>query len=119
MPRMNAVSGFLFLVIVLAGFGSAYAVNGTLATASSVVILVLAFVIALYVLRALCIASAWQRVVVLRLGKFRALRGPGLFVIVPIIDSIPYTIDIRVITSSFRAEKTLTRDTVPVDVDAV
>ena len=55
----------------------------------------------------------------LRLGKFRALRGPGLFVIMPIIDTIPYRIDIRVITSSFKAEKTLTRDTVPVDVDAV
>jgi regulator of protease activity HflC (stomatin/prohibitin superfamily) len=56
---------------------------------------------------------------VLRLGKFRALRGPGLFGIIPIVDTIPYVIDIRVITSSFRAEKTLTRDTVPVDVDAV
>jgi regulator of protease activity HflC (stomatin/prohibitin superfamily) len=53
------------------------------------------------------------------LGRFRALRGPGLFAIIPVVDTIPYWIDTRVITSSFKAEKTLTRDTVPVDVDAV
>jgi regulator of protease activity HflC (stomatin/prohibitin superfamily) len=55
----------------------------------------------------------------LRLGRFHALKGPGLFFIIPIIDNIPYWIDIRVITTSFTAEKTLTKDTVPVDVDAV
>jgi len=57
--------------------------------------------------------------VVLRLGKFRSLEGPGLFFIIPVIESIPYWIDTRVLTSSFKAEKTLTKDTVPVDVDAV
>jgi len=56
---------------------------------------------------------------VLRLGKLHGLRGPGLFGIVPIVDTVPFWIDIRVITSTFKAEKTLTRDTVPVDVDAV
>jgi regulator of protease activity HflC (stomatin/prohibitin superfamily) len=55
----------------------------------------------------------------LRLGKFRALKGPGLFFIIPVIDAIPYWIDTRVITTGFKAEKTLTKDTVPVDVDAV
>ena len=55
----------------------------------------------------------------MRLGKFHALKGRGLFFIVPIIDTIPYWIDTRVITTSFKAEKTLTKDTVPVDVDAV
>lgn len=55
----------------------------------------------------------------LRLGKFQGLRGPGLFLIIPIIDTLPYWIDLRVITTSFKAEKTLTKDTVPVDVDAV
>jgi regulator of protease activity HflC (stomatin/prohibitin superfamily) len=57
--------------------------------------------------------------VILRLGQFHSLRGPGLFFIVPVIDSIPYWIDTRVITTGFKAEKTLTKDTVPVDVDAV
>jgi len=56
---------------------------------------------------------------VLRLGHFHALKGPGLFFIIPIIDKISYWIDIRVLTSAFKAEKTLTKDTVPVDVDAV
>ena len=55
----------------------------------------------------------------LRLGRFRALEGPGLFFIIPIIETVPYWIDTRVITSAFKAEKTLTKDTVPVDVDAV
>jgi regulator of protease activity HflC (stomatin/prohibitin superfamily) len=53
------------------------------------------------------------------LGRFHGLRGPGLFFIIPVIDTVPYWIDTRVITSSFKAEKTLTKDTVPVDVDAV
>jgi regulator of protease activity HflC (stomatin/prohibitin superfamily) len=65
------------------------------------------------------IADPWSRVVVLRLGRFHALRGPGLFLIVPVIDTLPYWIDIRVITTGFKAERTLTRDTVPVNVDAV
>ena len=58
----------------------------------------------------------WDKVVVLRLGHFHSLTGPGLFFIIPII---PYWIDTRVITTGFTAEKTLTKDTVPVDVDAV
>src|SRR5512144_1699039 len=119
MPRMNAVGATLFCVILVAGFALAYAVNGTLATVSSTAILLGALLIAIFVVRAICVAQAWQRVVVLRLGKFRGLRGPGLFGIIPILDSIPYTIDVRVITSSFKAENTLTRDTVPVNVDAV
>jgi regulator of protease activity HflC (stomatin/prohibitin superfamily) len=119
MPRLNAFSGFLFVVIVLAGFGIAYERYGTLATGGAALVVIIALLVAIFVARAVCVASAWQRVIVLRLGKFRALRGPGLFMIVPIIDAIPYTIDVRVITSSFKAEKTLTRDTVPVDVDAV
>ena len=65
------------------------------------------------------VADQWDRAVVLRLGRFHVLRGPGLFFIVPIIDTIPYWIDTRVIASSFTAERTLTKDTVPVNVDAV
>ena len=65
------------------------------------------------------IVNEWERLVVLRLGKFLALKGPGLVFIIPIVDTIPYRIDTRVITTSFQAEKTLTKDTVPVDVNAV
>ena len=77
--------------------------------------MVLAFVVS----SAIQVADQWSKAVVLRLGKFRSLQGPGLFLIIPLIDTIPYWIDTRVLTSSFKAEKTLTKDTVPVDVDAV
>jgi regulator of protease activity HflC (stomatin/prohibitin superfamily) len=71
------------------------------------------------VLFALRVASQWEKAVVLRFGKFKGLRGPGMFWIVPIVDSVSTTIDNRVMVTPFNAEKTLTRDTVPVDVDAV
>jgi regulator of protease activity HflC (stomatin/prohibitin superfamily) len=65
------------------------------------------------------VAKQWEKGVVLRLGKFVGLRGPGIFWIVPLIDSVSSWIDQRVITTSFAAEQTLTSDTVPVNVDAV
>jgi regulator of protease activity HflC (stomatin/prohibitin superfamily) len=65
------------------------------------------------------IADQWERAVVLRLGKFTELKGPGLFFIIPVAEKVAYWIDNRVITTSFKAEKTLTKDTVPVDVEAV
>lgn len=72
-----------------------------------------------YMLFALKIASQWNKAVVLRLGKFHGLRGPGMFWIIPIVDSIASWIDHRVMVTPFAAQKTLTKDTVPVDVDAV
>jgi regulator of protease activity HflC (stomatin/prohibitin superfamily) len=75
--------------------------------------------IGIYILFALKVASQWQKAVVLRLGKFRLLAGPGPFWIIPIIDTTPIWIDHRVMVTPFSAEKTLTKDTVPVDVDAV
>ncbi len=65
------------------------------------------------------IADQWERAVVLRMGKFKGLRGPGPFMIIPVIDSVPAYIDQRVRVSAFKAEQTLTKDTVPVNVDAV
>src|SRR5580704_16797798 len=78
-----------------------------------------AFVLALVVASAIQVADQWDRAVILRLGHFHSLRGPGLFFIIPVVDAIPYWNDTRVITTGFKAEKTLTKDTVPVDVDAV
>jgi regulator of protease activity HflC (stomatin/prohibitin superfamily) len=75
--------------------------------------------LSLFFLFAMQVASQWEKAVVLRLGKFRGLRGPGFFMILPIIDSTANWIDHRVMVSPFNAEKTLTKDTVPVDVDAV
>lgn len=77
------------------------------------------FAFACLVFASVQIADQWDRAVVLRLGKYQGLRGPGLFFIVPFIDVIVYWIDTRVLTTAFKAEKTLTKDTVPVDVVAV
>ena len=65
------------------------------------------------------VADQWEKAVVLRMGKFLGLRGPGIFLIIPIIDRVENFIDQRVRVTDFSAEKTLTKDTVPVDVDAV
>ena len=83
---------------------------------------VLAVVLAaagLLVPQALLIANQWERAVVLRLGRLRAIRGPGLFVIVPFIDSVSSWLDQRIQTTEFNAEQALSKDTVPVNVDAV
>ena len=73
----------------------------------------------LLVPQALLIANQWERAVVLRLGRLRAIRGPGLFVIVPFIDSVASWLDQRIQTTEFNAEQALSKDTVPVNVDAV
>ena len=65
------------------------------------------------------VASQWEKAIVLRLGKFRKLAGPGAFMLVPFMDTVANWIDHRVMVTPFSAEKTLTKDTVPVDVDAV
>ncbi|MBT8351917.1 MAG: slipin family protein, partial [Deltaproteobacteria bacterium] len=65
------------------------------------------------------VADQWEKAIVLRMGKFIGLRGPGIFLIIPIIDRVDNYIDQRVRVTDFSAEKTLTKDTVPVDVDAV
>jgi hypothetical protein len=75
--------------------------------------------LALYVLYAIKVASQWEKAILLRLGKFHKLAGPGMFWMVPVIDTIPTWIDHRVMVTPFAAQKTLTKDTVPVDVDAV
>ncbi len=65
------------------------------------------------------VANQWEKAVVLRLGKFKALTGPGMFTLIPFIDTVSSYIDQRVITTQFTAEQTLTKDTIPVNVDAV
>jgi len=119
MQRSSSLAKLLFVVILAAGLALAWAICGAVVTTGSVAIAIVSLLVAAIVARAVRVAAQWDRAIVLRLGKFRALRGPGVFGIIPIIDTIPYWIDIRVITTSFKAEKTLTRDTVPVDVDAV
>ena len=118
--RQNGSFGILVFVII-AGLGGALAfvVNGIAGNVAAMGIGVVALVIAMMASCAIRVADQWDRAVILRLGQFHALKGPGLFFMIPVVDSIPYWIDIRVITTGFKAEKTLTKDTVPVDVDAV
>jgi regulator of protease activity HflC (stomatin/prohibitin superfamily) len=76
-------------------------------------------VIAILVPRCLIIANQWERMIVLRLGRLHGIRGPGLFAIIPFVDLVATAIDQRIQTTGFNAERTLTRDTVPVNVDAI
>jgi regulator of protease activity HflC (stomatin/prohibitin superfamily) len=119
MSGNKSVSAVVFFIVLAAGSAVAYLITGGVASLMSWVFGVGAIILAFLVSSAIKVADQWERAVVLRLGKFHELKGPGLFAIIPIIDNLPYWIDTRVITSSFKAEKTLTKDTVPVDVDAV
>jgi regulator of protease activity HflC (stomatin/prohibitin superfamily) len=120
MPQHNSLPALIFILIVAAGLILAYpSANSAAGYGLGVAIAVAGFVVAAILASAVKIAAQWERVVVLRLGKFRSLEGPGLFTIIPILETTPYRIDTRVITGTFKAEKTMTRDTVPVDVDAV
>ena len=119
MKTKSSFSALVFFVILVIGIALAYASYDVQARTGAIWIGVISFLVALIVSSAIKIADQWEKAVVLRLGRFHSLRGPGLFFIIPIIDTVAYWIDIRVITTSFTAEKTLTKDTVPVDVDAV
>ena len=120
--RRASPSPIPFLIfLILAGFSAVvvWLIAVMAGAAPAVVFGVIALVAAALIAATIQIANQWERAIVLRLGRFQAMRGPGIFFIVPVVDVIPYWIDIRVMTSTFKAEKTLTKDTVPVDVDAV
>jgi len=119
MKSKSLFASFVFLLILCIGLAASYAAYNPSDRTATFAIGVGAFLLALLISSAIKIADPWDKAVVLRLGHFHSLRGPGLFFIFPILDTIPYWIDTRVITTSFKAEKTLTKDTVPVDVDAV
>jgi regulator of protease activity HflC (stomatin/prohibitin superfamily) len=108
----NIVSALVLIVSVVAGVAVSAAQKSPFG--------VLAGLIAGFVLMlSPRVARQWERAVVLRLGKYNGLRGPGLFWVIPLVDSVSSWIDQRVITTNFNAEETLTSDTVPVNVDAV
>jgi regulator of protease activity HflC (stomatin/prohibitin superfamily) len=111
-PRINVVAAVSFLLPVLLGGLATWAT-------SYVAPLVVAIFFGLLLAQSPKIARQWERAVVLRLGRYVGLRGPGLFWIIPFVDTISAWVDQRVITTSFAAEETLTSDTVPVNVDAV
>jgi len=115
----NPIIYIIFLLLVIPGawiMYNDYSVSGTF---SRLPFAAGNLLLALFVAGGVKVADQWEKAVVLRLGRFRGLRGPGIFFIIPVVDTIPYWIDNRVITTTFKAEKTLTKDTVPVDVEAV
>jgi regulator of protease activity HflC (stomatin/prohibitin superfamily) len=117
--HISAIAGTIFGFLIALTVWGAVLMDVRVADGWIGLFVVVMTLLSVYILFALKVASQWEKAVVLRLGKFYALRGPGVFWIIPIIDSIPAWIDHRVMVTPFSAEKTLTKDTVPVDVDAV
>ena len=119
--HINALALITALLIFLIGIGVTLLLKANgIAEGWLILFCLVVFALgSLYILFALKIARQWEKAVVLRLGKFHKLAGPGLFWIIPIIDTLANWIDQRVMVTPFSAEKTLTKDTVPVDVDAV
>jgi regulator of protease activity HflC (stomatin/prohibitin superfamily) len=109
---MNVVSIVIFIASFTIGAFASQSLN------SPVPVIVMA-IVGIILMQGPRIAEQWERAVVLRLGRFVGLRGPGLFWIIPFVDRISAWIDQRTITTTFAAEQTLTSDTVPVNVDAV
>jgi regulator of protease activity HflC (stomatin/prohibitin superfamily) len=108
---MNPITLFLVVVSILLGVGAAR-LAGPIAGAPF-------FGLAILVAASLRMANVWQRFVVLRAGKLQGVKGPGLFLLMPVIDNVVAVIDERIQTTAFNAEQALTRDTVPVNVDAI
>lgn len=118
--QVNGVAVFIFVILLLVSSGAAVwmAIEGVKASWIIAELLVLNS-IGTYILLGFKVAEQWEKAILLRLGRFVGLKGPGPFWIIPIVDTIPNWIDHRVMVTSFTAERTLTKDTVPVDVDAV
>ena len=89
------------------------------AAAGTPIFLIGAIVVGLYFLFSVRVADQWEKIAVLRFGRYVGLKGPGLFHIIPVVDTVSRTVDQRVRVASVSAESTLTRDTVPVNVDAI
>ncbi|MBP7411795.1 slipin family protein [Methanoculleus sp. 10] len=119
MSRQNPLRYAIAFLIALPGALIAYAAFTTPGLSLFIGVAAVVVLAGVLAAAAMQIADQWEKAVVLRLGRFSGLRGPGVFAIVPLVDTVAYWIDLRTITTSFRAEKTLTRDTVPVDVEAV
>lgn len=118
MRGSHPIQALIFLLIAGAGVLVGLALR-PVSPALSLAVVIAAALLGWFVSAALRVVRQWEQAVVLRLGRFQGLRGPGLVTIVPILESVAFLIDRRTITTPFRAEKTLTLDTVPVDVDAV
>src|SRR5580658_2888890 len=108
---MNPVTSFLVFALIVGAFAVGY--RGGLYVGIGLL------VVAALVAASLKMANVWQKFVILRMGKLQSVKGPGMFVIIPVLDTVIAVIDERIQTTAFNAEQALTRDTVPVNVDAI
>ncbi len=118
-PRVSPVGGALFGFFMLAAVFSALAMDGKYSDGIIGAVVVALTLVGTFFMFAIQVARQWEKAILLRLGKYIGLKGPGIFFMIPVIDQIPVWVDHRVMVTPFSAEKTLTKDTVPVDVDAV
>lgn len=108
---MNPITLFLVVACVVAGVVFGEWVNLYLALPFAIAAVIIAL--------SLKMANAWQKFVILRAGELQSVKGPGLFMIIPVLDNVAAVIDERIQTTAFNAEQALTKDTVPVNVDAI
>lgn len=108
---MNPLPTLVFAICLLAGIAVGMFFNVYLGA--------LVILVALFLGLSVKVANVWQKFVILRLGKLRGVKGPGLFMILPFLDTVVAVIDERIQTTAFNAEQALTKDTVPVNVDAI
>src|SRR6266550_3918356 len=108
---MNPIT--MFFTVLLAGAG------GFFYTQQNLPVAIFFFALAVIVFFSLKMANAWEKFVILRAGKLQSVKGPGLFLIIPVLDNVAVIIDERIQTTAFNAEQALTKDTVPVNVDAI
>ncbi len=110
--RLSSIGQTLFVLFALAG-------GGLFALTQMSLFLIVGILIGLYCAFAIKVADQWEKAIVLRLGRYQGLRGPGPFVVIPIVDRVSRFVDQRVRVASVTAETALTKDTVPVNVDAI
>ena len=115
---LNWVAALAAAVVVLAGAGLNRLTEGTW-DQMNIYIVICTGLIAAICFFGIKIANQWERAIVLRLGKFKSLKGPGPFFVIPIIETVFQSVDMRIRSTDFSSESTLTKDTVPVNVDAI
>jgi regulator of protease activity HflC (stomatin/prohibitin superfamily) len=118
MPVDTGIKTLVFLATLIVGAIASVVLYG-INPAIGIIFGFASFVLAWLLSSAVRMLAQWERAVVLQLGRYAGLRGPGLFFIIPVVQSVSRVIDLRTITSTFNAKQTITADTVPVDIDAV
>src|SRR5271157_2134272 len=108
---MNPITSFLVFACAAVGIACGYLANLYLS--------LIFFAAATIIAASLKMANAWEKFVILRMGKLQSVKGAGMFAIIPVIDNVTAVIDERIQTTAFNAEQALTKDTVPVNVDAI